>query len=241
MSNPIIYKYINNKNYGNVLFLHGFGQTKEMMMPLGKLIKKYANILIIDLPGNSNNPLTKPFDVNDYLDYIENILKEENFQPSLIVGHSFGGKLASFYTLRHSVPLLLLAPSSIKPPFSFKKTFRIGMYKCFKFLKKIKLVKNIPPPYLGSIDYQSTKGISRISFLKIVNSYLTKSNLKSIKSDVYIIYGKNDQQITYKQMKKFKKYCKTCHLIVIHGDHFAYLLNANAVASLILAILQEKK
>ncbi len=227
------------KGRANILFLHGYGQNKEMMYPLAKRVQNTANYIIIDLPGNENNPLNKPYTINDYVTYIEDVLDRENFIPDIIVGHSFGGKLAGFYALKHPTTLLLLAPSIIKPSFSIKKFFKIMLYKIFKNLKKVKIIKNIPTFLKGSRDYQSTNGINRLTFLNIVNSYLNRKELSSLSNEIYIVYGNSDQEITYKQMQKLNKYCPNSHLIVINGDHFAYLLNVNAIANLILAIIRE--
>lgn len=236
-----LYKKITDPKAPRILFLHGFGQNKEMMFPLAKRIEKEFNVLVLDLPGTNNNPLTEAFGIKEYIEYLERVLKEEDFIPDLIVGHSFGGKLASFYTLLHPTTLLLLAPSSIKPKFSLKRFAKIRIYKTFKFLKKVKLISHIPTKYQGSSDYQSTSGVARASFVKIVNSYLSRKDLKRISRDVYIIYGKNDTQITLWQMNHFAKLCKNCHLIVINGDHFAYLLNVSAIAGLISTIVRENK
>ena len=196
-----------------------------MMYPLAKRIKDFANYLIIDLPGNENLKLEKVYNIDDYLNYINKIIERYNFVPDIIVGHSFGGKLASFYALNHDVTLLLLAPSTIKPSFS---------------LKRIKIIKNIPTFLKGSRDYQASSGVDRLTFLNIVHAYLDKKDLRKLSNDIYIVYGNNDQEITYKQMLKLKKYSQKSHLIVINGDHFAYLLNVNAIANLLLEIIKEE-
>ncbi|MCH5171896.1 MAG: alpha/beta fold hydrolase [Erysipelotrichales bacterium] len=240
MKKEIVFKKIDNKNYPNILFLHGYGQNKEMMLPLAKRAEKFANVFALDLPGSKNNVLTSVFSIDDYVDYLDNILNEHNFKPDIIVGHSFGGKLASFYALKHPTTLLLLAPSTIKPSFSLKKFIKIRLYKLFKWLYKHQLVHSIPNSLMGSKDYQNTSGIDRMTFVKIVNSYLNKKKLRSLNSEVYLIYGNRDQDISYKQMKKFTKYSPHSHLIVIKGDHFAYIVNVSAITNLLFEIVKEK-
>lgn len=240
MKKEIIYKKIVNANFPNILFLHGYGQNKEMMIPLAKRAEKFANVLALDLPGSKNNNLTSVFSIENYVEYLENILKTHNFQPDIIVGHSFGGKLASFYALNHPTTLLLLAPSTIKPSFSLKRFIKIRAYKIFKWLHKHQIIRTIPKSLQGSRDYQNTSGINRITFIKIVNSYLNKKQLKKLKSEIYLIYGNRDQEISYRQMKKFAKYSPQTHLIVIKGDHFAYIVNVSAITDLLFEIIKEK-
>lgn len=240
MKKEIVFKKINNRNFPNVVFLHGYGQNKEMMMPLVKRIEKFANVLALDLPGTKNNKLTSVFSIDDYVDYLENVLQEHDFKPDIIVGHSFGGKLASFYALRHPTSLLLLAPSTIKPSFSLKRYLKIRTYKFFKWLYKHQIIHSIPSSLRGSRDYQNTSGIDRMTFVKIVNSYLNKKQLKSLDSDIYLVYGNRDQEVSYNQMKKFAKYSPNTHLIVIKGDHFAYIVNVSAITNLLFEIIKEK-
>lgn len=223
----------------NILFLHGYGQNKEMMLPLASRAQAYANTLTIDLPGSKNNPLDHVFTIDDYIKYLEEFLIAKQFKPDIIVGHSFGGKLASFYALKHHVTLLLLAPSSIKPKFSLKKKIKIFLYKIFKKLHKYHIIKKIPKRLLGSKDFQNTQGIERHSFVNIVNSYLDKNSLKSIKNDVFLVWGNQDQDISLYQMKKMNKYLSNGHLVVINGDHFAYIVNAIVINDLLYEMTKE--
>ena len=240
MKKEYLYKKIGKQENINILFLHGYGQNKEMMFPLAKRVEKYVNVLVLDLPGSKNNPLTSVFSIDDYIDYLEEIILKENFIPDIIVGHSFGGKLATFYAQKHPCTLLLLAPSIIKPSFSVKKWLKIRLYKICKFLKNKNIIKHNPKWLKGSRDYENTSGIDRITFVKIVNSYLSKKELSKLNSEIFIVYGNSDQEIRYKQMHKLKKWSQHSHLIVIKGDHFAYLLNGSAISNLILEIAKEK-
>ncbi len=240
MKKDIVYKKITKDSLPNILFLHGYGQNKEMMMPLAKRAEKFANVLALDLPGNPNNPLIKIFTIDDYVEYLEEIIITYKFIPDIIVGHSFGGKLASFYALKHPTTLLLLAPSTIKPSFSLKRFLKIKLYKVFKWLNKHQIIKKIPKSLSGSKDFQNTSGINRATFLNIVNSYLGKKQLKNLKSEIYLIYGNRDKEVSYTQMKKFAKYSSATHLIVISGDHFAYIINVSAITNLLFEITKEK-
>ena len=240
MKKEIVFKKTINENFPNVLFLHGYGQNKEMMMPLLRRAEKFANVFALDLPGSKNNPLTCAFSIDNYVSYLENILNEYNFKPDIIVGHSFGGKLASFYALKHPTTLLLLAPSTIKPKFSLKKFVKIRIYKIFKWMYKHQIIRSIPNSLLGSNDYRNTSGIERLTFVKIVNSYLQKKQLKKLTKEIYLIHGNRDQDVKYYQMKKFAKYSPNAHLIVIKGDHFAYIVNVSAITNLLFEIIKEK-
>lgn len=225
----------------NILFLHGYDNTKEALAPLYKSVEKFANVLAIDLPGNKNNPLDKEYKIEDYVDYLENTLANLKFTPYLIVGHSFGGKLAAYYSLKHQTKLLLLAPSIVKPKFSMKRFVKIRIYKVLKILYSKKIISKIPEKYRGSVDYQNTQGLKRKTFLNIVHSYFKKSDFKKLKEDVYLLYGLDDKAITLEQMKRFKKYLPKTNLILFSGDHFMFLNYIKAISKLIYCICEEKR
>ena len=92
---------INYKQYGNgddVILLHGWGQNIQMMDPLGKNLEGNHRITIIDLPGFglSSEP-ESVIGVPDYADVVHELLKELKIKNPIIIGHSFGGRVAICY------------------------------------------------------------------------------------------------------------------------------------------------
>lgn len=234
------YKKINDKKLPYVVFLHGWGQSKLMMMPLVNLCHEFANVVAIDLPGHGDVELEKKYEIEDYLCYLSDFFIREKINPSLIVGHSFGGKIATYYALeKQDVDLLLFAPSVTKPKFSFNTWRKIRVYKILKRLLKWRIIKKIPSKYAGSNDFKNTKGVLRDTFLNIVNAYPEK-NISNINSKIYAVWGKDDKTVSYFQMKKLEKYILHGSLTIVKGDHFAYLTNRKEMSNLIKNILEEK-
>ena len=108
-----IHKII-NINYKTILFLHGWGCDKSYFRQTTEIID-YANTIVIDLPGfGENEALKKPYEIENYVNEINNFLSLNNYHPDIIVGHSFGGKLAVFLAEKTKVNyLVLLSPSII--------------------------------------------------------------------------------------------------------------------------------
>ena len=146
----INYSYYKNDNSSNtLLLLHGWGVDSSYLESLKDFLLNDYSILILDLPGHGKSYLDKAYTINDYIDEIFLIVCKENITRLYGIGHSFGGKVLSYYSLKY--PLLggiLISPSTIKPPFSLVKFLKIRLYKIFKFLR-------IPlPKFLqGSRDY----------------------------------------------------------------------------------------
>ena len=97
----INYVFYDNKSDINLIYLHGWGQNIEMMMPIAKpFIDKY-NVLVIDLPGFglSDEP-EEVWDLYEYADMVNFIAKKLKMNNPILIGHSFGGKISICYALK---------------------------------------------------------------------------------------------------------------------------------------------
>ena len=208
-----------NKKFLNVLYLHGWGQTKESLFVFDEILSKKTNSIFIDLPPILNENLYLN-GMNNYLSYLKSLLVKENIDHiDLIIAHSFGGKLAMEYCLNiKDIPMVLLAPSLIKDK-SIKKYFRIFIYKLAKNFRCKKLIQK----FNGSLDYQQTANneLYRKNFLSIVNAYYD-NKIKNIKSKVIIVRGHDDDQISDKQCKKMVNRFQNCIYLALEGNHFCY-------------------
>ena len=63
----INYVFYDNKSDINLVYLHGWGQNIEMMMPIAKPFIKNNNVLILDLPGFGDS--MEPNEVWSIFDY----------------------------------------------------------------------------------------------------------------------------------------------------------------------------
>ena len=102
-----------------LLFLHGWGQNKEMMMPLAKQLEKKYTCIFIDMPGFGNSEFNNEKDIDEYVKTIHDFLCYKLYiTPKYIVGHSFGGKVAIGYHLRYGVKGVVLIASPVLKPTS---------------------------------------------------------------------------------------------------------------------------
>ena len=130
----INYEFYDNESKINLVYLHGWGQNIQMMMPIAKpFIKKY-NVLIIDLPGfgDSAEP-NEVWSIEDYSDMVYELTKELKMNNPILIGHSFGGKISlSFATKYKTKKLVLLAC-----PYRVENKKLTTKQKIFKVLKKV--------------------------------------------------------------------------------------------------------
>lgn len=98
---------INYIQYGegkDILLLHGWGQNIEMMKPLGDNFCDRFRITILDLPGfgESDEP-ESAWNIGSYEEMLEEFVKKLEIKKPIVIGHSFGGRLAIRFSSRNPV------------------------------------------------------------------------------------------------------------------------------------------
>lgn len=127
------YEILNPQHKQAVVFLHGWGSNKAVMkQAFGRLFENHRHIYI-DMPGFGNSTTDQILTTADYAGIIGLLLDALDVEKRLIVGHSFGGKVA---TLLKPNTLVLLSSAGIVPPKPFAVRFKIRL---FKLLRKIGL------------------------------------------------------------------------------------------------------
>lgn len=124
------YEIVDNGAEIWALFLHGWGSSKEALSgAFGGLFRGY-NHLYLDLPGFGNSTNDFVLDSGDYAGVVRAFLEALNIAPVLVVGHSFGGKIA---TLLNPQILVLLSSAGLPKPKSLRIRAKILAAKVLKF------------------------------------------------------------------------------------------------------------
>ena len=103
---------VNYIQYGkgkDILLLHGWGQNIEMMKPLGDAFCDRFRITIIDFPGfgQSDEPKEK-WTIDKYSLMLEEFTKQVGIKKPIVMGHSFGGRVAIRFSSRNPIEKLVL-------------------------------------------------------------------------------------------------------------------------------------
>ena len=232
MTDFLTYSFNNVNSKNTTLFLHGWGCNKNYMLPISKL--KNSNSLIIDLPGfEKDKYLNKPYFIDDYIEDIIIFLNNFEYKVTHIVAHSFGGKLAvRLAKLLKVKGLILIAPSiyhKIRGPRYYIKVLT------YKIIKRIKIFNKISNR-MGSQDYKSLNPIMKKTMSNIVNESV-KEDIKKINVPTILLFGNKDKITPIYLAKKIKKNIKDCELIILNGNHFAYLYNKTKVIKIIESLV----
>lgn len=221
---------INYEVVGNnepIILLHGWGTNLETFSNLKKDLSISHKVYLIDLPGfgKSDEPEI-PFSLNDYCNLLNELIDKIVKSPPIILGHSFGGRIAIKYASQHKVKKLILVDSAgIKQRLSLSNRFKILKFKLMKKIYSItkneKLKKIIDNS--GSQDYRNASKIMKETMVKVINENL-KANLKKIDVETLIIWGKDDRVTPLQNGKLMYKKIKKSGLVIIPDcGHFPYL------------------
>ena len=227
----------------HVLLLHGWGQNYEMMAFIGEFLKSHFIVYNFDLPGfgQSSEP-PETWGTEDYCLFLRHFCEEESIENPIIIGHSFGCRIALQYACRFPVhKMVLTGAAGIRDKRGIDYYVRVYTYKLGKKLLSLKpfekyreqLMKNA-----GSEDYRNASGVMRSSFVKIVNEDLT-GILKDIPCETLLVFGEYDEATPVEKGKQMEKLMPNAALVIFENDdHYAYFHQANRFCLVLDAFLR---
>lgn len=212
-----------------LLILHGWNLSGSRFRPLQVAFeKKGFTVFAPDLPGFGNAKIPpKPYSLSDYALFVETFLDRHNIKKCIIVGHSFGGRVALIFTQSHpeKVAALILTGTPLFPPVAklkmklFLIIAKVG--KLFFLIPPLSFFAEISKKFLyrvsGSSDYYRTEGMMRQTFRLVVKEDLLPA-LQSISIPLLMIWGGNDAITPVWIAQKAHKIKPESQLIIIEGE-----------------------
>lgn len=225
---------LNYIQYGkgkDIVLLHGWGQNIAMMQPLGNELSN-CRITILDFPGFGESEEPKEsWTVEDYSNLLHELLIELKIKNPILIGHSFGGRVAIHYASKYPVEKLVLFGS---PCIRHKR--KSMKEKTLKFAKKVpgmRKISEIAKKYVGSTDYKNASPIMRDTLVKVINQDLSDCARK-IECPTLLIWGTLDEAAPIEEARELEKLLKDGALIELEGcTHYAYLEALPRVASIL--------
>ena len=224
--------YIQYGEGQDIVLLHGWGQNIEMMRPIGDNFQDRFRITILDFPGFGESEEPKsPWTIEDYELMLEEFLKKLNVKKPIVIGHSFGGRVAIRYSARNPIKKLVLFGS---PCIRIQEELSIGV----KILKKLKQLPGLNEigeymkNFIGSRDYKAASPIMRQTLVNVVNEDLSKY-AREIEEPTLLIWGEQDTEAPLNDAKQLEKIMIDAALIVLPGTHYAYLENLPRVVAIL--------
>ncbi len=230
--------YIDNNIVSDecIIFIHGWGQNKDMMKPLADNFKSIRTICI-DLPGFGESKLGSVISVYDYASILNKFISKLKIKNPTLVGHSFGGKISLVYASKYHVNNLVVLAAP------FKKTKSSSFQTKLSKLKEKVNNKFLVETYIklfGSTDYKN----SSIELREVLKSSVTtgiEEDIKKINCPTLLIWGVNDDKVPLSDAYEIKNMIYDSAVIKIeNGSHYAYLEAKEYVHSVLKEFIKKE-
>ncbi len=220
----------------SLVLLHGWGKSAGDYGQLVELLRKEYTVTSLDLPGFGMELITKPMNLADYASWVADRLKKEKIEQCVLMGHSFGGRVA--------IKLVISKPELVSKLVLIDSGGIERKNLLIKSINSIKSIKSVVPESLqkvfrsifGSADYLAATPVLRETMKNVVNENL-EFDLPKIKIPTLIVWGRNDHTTPLWQGELMHKLIARSKFEVIEGDHGIAYRRPQEVAEAILAWL----
>jgi pimeloyl-ACP methyl ester carboxylesterase len=200
-----------------LVILHGWQSKIERWKPLETELSKNFKVFLPVLPGFGVDKITSKngWSLNDYCNWLNKFLKKNKISKPVLIGHSFGGRIAIKYASSNSqlYKLVLIASAGLKNK-SIKKAAGFYLAKMGNLLFSLPLLEKLKKPLqwflykaLREHDYYQADEFQKKTMVRIVEEDLEKY-LKCINLPSLIIWGTLDRLTPFWQAKILSKKIK---------------------------------
>jgi pimeloyl-ACP methyl ester carboxylesterase len=221
----LAYEILNFGQPKTILFLHGWGSNKEIMkQAFGKTFASYQHVYL-DLPGFGHSSIDSVIDTDVYAAIVQSFLDALQIKPFMIVGHSYGGKVA---TLLNPEVLVLLSSAGIVAPKSLKVRTKIALFKLLKPFA--------PRSFYRFFATKDVDGMSQVMYeilKRVVNEDLSEK-FHARKAKTFIFWGKDDKATPLASGEKIHSLIHGSHFYPLEGDHFFFLKQYRCIEKTLL-------
>lgn len=234
----IHYTYTNNNHDKTIVYLHGWGQNIQMMEPIAKPFQKDVDTLILDLPGFGKSGEPKSvWSLEDYADMVHALVEKLKIKKTILIGHSFGGKVSIVYASKYKIEKLILLASPYKVAIS-KVSLKVRVLKRLAKLPVLKNIANQMKKNIGSTDYKNASPKMRSILVKHINTDVSEL-CKDIKCPTIMIWGTKDEAVPLNDAYELEKLIQNSAVIEYPGlSHYAYLEDLNKTISIIKSFIE---
>ncbi|MDO8453965.1 MAG: alpha/beta hydrolase [Sulfurimonas sp.] len=215
------YEIVNSHAKVDLILLHGWGSNKNLMKQVFSQHMSHFRHIYIDLPGFGGSTCNLTLQTADYARIVELLMVHINAQKDIILGHSFGGKVA---LLLEPKVLVLVASAGIYVTKSLRIQAKIALFKLLKIFGFTTLrnlfvaddAKNLSEPM-----YQTFKNVVNEDF---------KNEFALYGGKALLCWGEKDSATPLSSAKKINSLIKNSTLKVYEGDHYFFMNQAKDIS-----------
>lgn len=222
-----------------VLGLHGWGRTGE---DLSRVLEGLDHV-VVDLPGFGRSPEpAEALTSAEYAEVVAEFLREADLGPLVVLGHSFGGRVAVRLAAAHpdlvsglclvGVPLVPRAASGARPALA---------YRVVRWANRVGLVSDERMERArqrhGSADYRAATPTMRATLVSVVGEDY-REDLAHLSCPVVLCWGSQDSAAPLELAREAAQAIPDLvGLRVLDGDHFVHRTHAEEVRAALEEVL----
>lgn len=217
----------------DVVLMHGWGCDLSIWNGVYDHLEKAGfRVTSLDFPGfgESVEP-SVPWGMEEYAAWFEKFLATRGIEDPVLIGHSFGGRVALIHASRKPVgKVVLVDAAGVKPRRSAGYYMKVLSFKAFKCLAPIVLGKRKATELIearrakaGSADYNAASPTMRGTLSRVVNEDLRRF-MPSISAPTLLVWGEKDTATPLKDAKTMERLISDAGLVVFPGaGHYSFL------------------
>lgn len=234
-----------------VIVMHGWGcKASTVKVLTDACADSSTTVYILDLPGFGGSQ--EPADVwgiDEYTRFLEDFVRQNGISRPVLVGHSFGGRMAIVYASRNDTDKVILVDAAgVKPRRSLRYYLKVYTFKAAKRLAPVFLGRKKADKLIermrghgGSSDYAQASPRMRAILSRVVNEDL-RHIMPAIKAPTLLIWGENDTATPLSDAKTMEKLIPDAGLVCYPGaGHYSFLERPAQTAAVIASFLNFKR
>lgn len=222
----ISYEILNPQAKVDIIILHGWGSNKALMKKVFEHDMQAFRHIYIDLPGFGKSTCSTPLTTPDVARIVELLMIHMNASKDIILGHSFGGKVA---LLLEPKVLVLVASAGIYIAKPLKIQLKIALFKILKVFGFAKLRS-----FFVAEDAKELSKPMYETFKTVVNEDFT-DEFSHYEGSALLCWGKEDTATPLSSAEKIHSLIKDSQLDVYDGDHYFFMEHAADISKKIEA------
>ena len=222
----ISYEILNPEEKVDLIVLHGWGSNKNLMKNSFAPYMQGFRHIYIDLPGFGGSTCSMALTSFDVARIVELFMIHVNAQKDVILGHSFGGKVALILKPR---VLVLVASAGIYIPKSLLVQTKIRATKFFNFFG----LSRFRSLFVAADAKELSKPMYE-TFKIVVNEDMSQE-FAAFKGKALLCWGESDTATPLSSAKKIHSLIEDSKLEIYSGDHYFFMQNAEDISNKVVA------
>lgn len=180
-----------------VLALHGWARShRDFDAVVATDGQTPLPALALDLPGfGASQPPPEAWGAEAYAEAVASVLGEMG-SPVVVLGHSFGGRVALHLAVAHPEVVQALVLTAVPLLHPLRRSDRVALaYRAVRRLHRLGIVSDdameAARQRFGSADYRAAQGVIRQVLVRVVNETY-EAQLDAVRCPVHLVWGGAD-------------------------------------------------